>query len=257
MEKLTHTPESTPYIKSEQSANSLFHFMREKKFLFDKIRDSALIPRYCEEDTSYLDIGKNSLFYPMICFCDINMHNIEPHMNTYGYYGIAFSKKWGIEKGIQPINYINTNSPKYNDYKIAFDEAMSITERSPLKNYLLTTMFYMKPLQGINISKDGNIEKNFTDECEWRYIANTDDVGIGKVLYGKEGFSSKKYNDAIELEKSLWVPFKYSDIKYIIVATRTDALELISLIDELSLSVKERAQLFTKILIWEDLKEDI
>lgn len=257
MENLKQSDKSSEYIRSSQSANSLFHFMKNKEYLFDKIKKSALVPRYCREDTSYLNIGLNSLYYPMLCFCDINIHKVESHMNTYGKYGIAFSKKWGIDKGIQHIKYINSNSPEYSDFRIAFENAMNIKESSPLKNYLLTTMFYMKPIQGINISKDEKVPKNFTDECEWRYIAKTDEYNLKQVLVGKESFSDAAFNKAIELEPRLWLPFNYSDIKYIIVDSQKDAQELISLIDELNISPNERVLLFTKIITWEDLREDI
>ena len=61
-------------------------------------------PRYCVEDISYLKIPKlKRIAFPMKCFCDINMHRLDVHLGWYGYYGLAFSKEWGMSRGIQPI----------------------------------------------------------------------------------------------------------------------------------------------------------
>ncbi|MBS5697337.1 MAG: hypothetical protein KHW82_14505 [Lachnospiraceae bacterium] len=59
----------------------------------------------------------------MICFCDITVNRLEEHMNLYGKYGIAFSKSWGIEKGIQPLQYVNRNSILCQDFSEAFNSS--------------------------------------------------------------------------------------------------------------------------------------
>ena len=38
------------------------------------------------------------------------LNKLEKHMNTYGEYGIALTKEWGLTNKIQPIQYINENS---------------------------------------------------------------------------------------------------------------------------------------------------
>ena len=56
-----------------------------------------LSPRYCEEDIRYLKISNlKRMAYPMKCFCDINIHKLTEHLDWYGYYGLAFSKEWGM-----------------------------------------------------------------------------------------------------------------------------------------------------------------
>ena len=79
-----------------QSANTLFRFFTKLDYLLGSIEKKALIPRYYGENVDYLNIGHHQIFYPMICFCDITVHRLEDHMQTYGEYGIAFSKSWGI-----------------------------------------------------------------------------------------------------------------------------------------------------------------
>ena len=89
------------YTPPRQSANTLFRFFEKSDFLFETIEKQAMIPRYYSENIKYLNIGMRQIAYPMICFCDITVHRLEEHINLYGKYGIAFSKSWGIEKGIQ------------------------------------------------------------------------------------------------------------------------------------------------------------
>ena len=91
------------YIPPQQSADTLFHFIEKIEYLIPILERDALIPRYCVETIEYLKIPYKNIAYPMLCFCDINLHKIHEHVEFYGGYGIAFSKQWGIAKGIQPV----------------------------------------------------------------------------------------------------------------------------------------------------------
>lgn len=44
------------YDPPKQSANSLFRFWKDPKWLFDAIEKNAMIPRYYPETVDYLDI---------------------------------------------------------------------------------------------------------------------------------------------------------------------------------------------------------
>ena len=64
-----------------QSANTLFHFMKEPRFLNDILTKKAIIPRYCKEDIAYLNIKNDGIPYHEIlvlqkCFCDIPFHKL-------------------------------------------------------------------------------------------------------------------------------------------------------------------------------------
>ena len=70
-----------------QSANSLFHFMQERKFLLTSLKKKALFPRYCEEQIDYLNLQDSEMVFPKIavlekCFCDISLHNIGKEFDT-------------------------------------------------------------------------------------------------------------------------------------------------------------------------------
>ena len=80
MSELSFQPEDD-YV---QSANSLFHFMKEADYLKDALERSALVPRYCVETIDYLGIKSRGKLYDKIavlqkCFCDLPFHQMgEP-----------------------------------------------------------------------------------------------------------------------------------------------------------------------------------
>ena len=128
------------------SASSLFRFFKKADYLFKSLKNTALIPRFYEERIDYLKIGQNKVAYPMVCFCDINMHLLATHVDFYGKYGLVFSKEWGRKNKIQPIHYINPDSPLCDDFSTAFCKAVEQKEDSAISDYLLSHMVYMKPV---------------------------------------------------------------------------------------------------------------
>ena len=120
-----------------QSANSLFHFMKEADYLKDALGRKALVPRYCVESVDYLGIKSGDKLYGNIavlqkCFCDLPFHQMgetfaltpvqteknklseevyaffeksNTHCSFYGEYGMAFSKSWGERNRLQPVHY--------------------------------------------------------------------------------------------------------------------------------------------------------
>ena len=115
-----------------QSANALFHFMKEIEYLRTILQKKALIPRYCKEDIKYLNINNGETEFDEIailqkCFCDIPFHKLtetfsldgvgkefetlneiekeqlrrsNTHPAFYGEFGIAFSKGWGEQNDL-------------------------------------------------------------------------------------------------------------------------------------------------------------
>ncbi|KAA8786733.1 hypothetical protein EC604_23170 [Paenibacillus amylolyticus] len=107
--------------------------MTELQYLKKTLQKKALIPRYYEEDISYLSItGYDRIAFPMKCFCDIHLNKLAPHMEFYGYYGIGITKIWGMFQGIQPIQYINRDSYLAKDFFTIFFEAIHSDEENEL-----------------------------------------------------------------------------------------------------------------------------
>ena len=173
--KSKHTP-------SRIQADTLFTFTTELDHIIPTIKERIISPRYCEEDIRYMKIPKlKKIAYPMKCFCDINLHRLEEHLEWYGYYGLAFEKEWGMAHKIQPIQYINIESDLRKDFTEAFSAALKVDTKKEsrtqlkMKSFLLHEMMYYKPYEGKfkNRNTGKIVKKCFTDECEWRFMPMT------------------------------------------------------------------------------------
>lgn len=193
------------HIPSTVQADTLFSFTNQLEWIINPLTTKMLSPRYCEEDIRYLKIkgygGRKILkkiAIPMRCFCDINLHRLGDHLNWYGYYGLAFSKEWGMKNHIQPIQYINPNSKLREDFSTAFSAALKDVENdiSPtqktLQNYILHQIMYYKPYSGkfMNRRTRKNTEKCYTDECEWRFVPDVSKEGYPQIIVDEDVINS-------------------------------------------------------------------
>lgn len=256
-----HTP-------STIQADTLFTFTTQLEYLIPSIKSSMISPRYCEEDIRYLKINKmKKIAFPMKCFCDINMHRLGVHLDWYGYYGLAFSKEWGMKNRIQPIQYINPESELRKDFSTAFSSALKANPKkepilqTKMKNFLLHELMYYKPYEGK--MKNRNTEKIenkcFTDECEWRFIPDVTIAGFQQVFHDEAILNAGILNDLSN--SMIGIPeislkFEYSDLKYIIVKTTSDFDTLVNEIVSLKLDKKVEHQLISKIIVWDNSKGD-
>lgn len=249
-----HTP-------STIQADTLFTFTKKLEFLIPYIKSKMISPRYCIEDISYLKIPKlKKIAFPMKCFCDINMHRLDVHLDWYGYYGLAFSKEWGMSRGIQPVQYINQKSALRSDFTKAFSAALNTSQarkgsaQEKMKSFLLHELMYYKPYDGKMQNRNtGKTQiKCFTDECEWRYIPDVTPAGFEQALHGEMILNAgvlEEISNSMAGISEISLQFDYDDLKYIIVKTRADFEKLISEISDLEDSVQH--ELISKILVWD------
>ncbi len=261
VKKSTHVP-------STVQADTLFTFTSHVDYLITTIKNGMVSPRYCVEDIGYLKInGIKKMAYPMNCFCDINMHKLDAHLSWYGYYGLAFSKEWGMDNKIQPIQYVNPDSELCKDFSKAFSAALKVDPKKQsaaqfkMKSYLLHQLMYLKPYSGMfeNRNTKKKTRKCFTDECEWRFIPDVTVAGFQQVYYDQDIINAGGLVDISNAMSGILpisLPFEYSDIKYIIVKDRTDFVKLTKAVTELRLSENSERELISKIIIWENSKGD-
>ena len=252
--------------KSRQSANTLFHFMTELKYLESILMKRKLYPRYCKETYTFMDKGFPSLIYPMKCFCDIHLEKIYLHCDDYGSFGIGFYKKLFIKKNIQPVQYINSDSSickEYNNLSLDYIERNGGSVSAEFfDDELFKQLKFSKPLMGKIVSNQkGEYEKFFTDEQEWRYVPDfkqfkknspfLDPISDSKIIKNK--------SNQIETEDELYLDFNYEEIKYLLVDNTTSAELLIEFIYSDLKDVKEqdRLKLISKIIVLNDLMEDM
>lgn len=258
----------TQHIPSTVQADTLFHFERQLDWIINPLRLKMLSPRYCTENISYLEVdGIKNIAYPMKCFCDINLHRMGVHLEWYGYYGIAFTKEWGMKQKIQPVQYINPDSEFRKDLTVALTAALDSVNAEHdetcdrLANYLLHHLMYCKPYSGeAQRRTTGQVEnKCFTDECEWRFVPDITTEGYWQVIFDEAMLRKENLDGqskAMEGLQSISLNFEYSDIKYIIIEKAADLPEIIAAINGFQIEDMEKYSLISKIIIWENSKED-
>ena len=184
-----------PYVDYVQSANTLFHFMKEFGYLKTILTKRAIVPRYCIETMDYLHIRSGELDIQEVavlqkCFCDIPLHKLADtfsvigtgelyddltseeqfrvqHQNThfdfYGGFAIGFSNGWSERKRLQPIHYLNTESAYSNHFERLLPIALAAEDLpDEYVDDVLYRLAFIKPLRGI-------MQRNF-------------DRGEGKVI---------------------------------------------------------------------------
>lgn len=272
MNDILSEPKETKYIESKQSANTLFKFTNKIEYLKEIIKNGAIIPRYNEEDISYLKLTMidNIIAFPMICFCDINLTKLILHAKGYegcegyGSFGIGIKKKWAYDNiNIEPIHYVNPNSSEIKDYKIAFSNALSKTkkETEKISNYLSTTLLYMKPIIGEMKNKKGKPENHcFHDEREWRFIPYINEEDVNLIIKGDMLTDEYKElaNNVLRAHRKYWLKFSPGDINYIIVENEDEAVEIAEYIRGIKgkYDKNQKLQMISKILILNNLEKD-
>ena len=101
-----------------------------------------------------------------------------------------------------------------------------------------------------------NIRKNFTDECEWRYIPNISEIDLPQAVTASDMASIDVLNRTISETASVWLRFRFDDVKYIILQTEQDFGEFCTVLDKVIEEDLIRRKLISKIIIWDKAKED-
>ena len=89
------------------SPSTVFHFT-SKKGLEGILSDNFKL-KYCVEKLNH-STRPVEVAIPMVSFCDIKISEITEHIEKYGHYGIGLSKEWAVEKGLNPVVYLNSSS---------------------------------------------------------------------------------------------------------------------------------------------------
>ncbi|NHA43747.1 hypothetical protein C1O31_09805 [Staphylococcus schleiferi] len=257
---------------SAQNANVFIKCVKEYDWLKDIIVNGYFQYRYVTEEIGYLNLKEysvndegtfiQSITFPMLCFCDIPLNQLNDHNKWYGDYAICMKKSWGIEKKLQPLHYVINTSDYIKMYQNIFNNIISRQNiEDETFEFIFNSLFYLKHFKGQQYCEktDKLEEKIFMDEQEWRSIKFFDqDIETFENFYINEDSGYKKviYNDALTKLNDNRLEFKCEDIRYLIVKSEEDVIKLIKDINKSNYNEEEKSILISKISVLDYLRED-
>lgn len=249
------------------SANTLFHFTSSdslKKILVSQF----FYPSYSLEHFENI-LPRKSLYrkayIPIVCFCDLTitqLSQLSRHTGDFGKYGIGLKKDWGEKKGVSPVVYVHNKSypsTKIQELIKVFN-AMSTAVRSndfysDIRNELVDFFKYIKPYKGRwQKNKKFANDIRYYDEREWRYCPAERQF---KVFSGIRKSDIAKVQDLnLLIKKDGKLNFTADDVKYIILDKRSEINDFFIAIDKMKIGLKKRNELKTKIITFDEIKDD-
>lgn len=239
------------------SPSTLFH-LTSKNGLKGILKDNFKI-KYCLEKLNH-KTKPVEIAIPMVSFCDIKISEIIEHIEKYGYYGIGLSKEWAVDKGLNPVIYLNSSSEFSNNLISNMRELFEDTT-SPLKKRISNAdvLRYSKVYEGPLTRKGKTIDKyRFADEREWRYVPPITPNHLAWLTLPQYDTPAKKRlaNDSLNEER---LYFNANQILYIIVKEEKEIDEIISHIRQVkgkNYTMNEIDRLTTRILSCERIIND-
>ena len=99
------------------------------------------------------------------------------------------------------------------NFSEAFDYAINSDSEDAAQNFLLSQMYYFKPVYG-TMQRDGEeTPRIFTDECEWRYIPDLSSLNLPQAVSEQDIQSINTLNKTLDLSKESWLNFNFDEIK--------------------------------------------
>ncbi|RJX20411.1 MAG: hypothetical protein C4575_06640 [Desulforudis sp.] len=216
--------------------------------------------------------GKRSTeFYaPMVSFCDLKVSELKDHMKKYGNYGIGLTKNWANKKGLNPVFYVNKHSPFTSNFIRAVEDLKKHIEHVPgilgramaegTYDNILTTYSYIKNYEGDLERRNGTKTRNyrFADEREWRFIPPIDSE-IPPFLTPNKIRTDEDKEHYNNLASAIKLRFAPEDIKYLIIETDEEIMELIHHLDDAKMHFPDetKRRLMSRILTAEQINKDI
>lgn len=239
------------------SPSTLFH-LTSKQGLKGILADNFKI-KYCLEKLNH-KTKPVEIAIPMVSFCDIKISEIVEHIEKYGHYGIGLSKEWAVEKGLNPVIYLNSSSDfasKLIDNLRETSNDLNLTRDKRVNN--ADIIRYSKVYEGPLMRKGKTIEKyRFADEREWRYVPPFNENFLAWVGNNQYDTNAKKRtaNSKLNAER---LYFNANQILYVIVKDESEIEEIIAHIRHVkgkNYTMHEIDRLTTRILSCERIIKD-
>lgn len=237
---------------------SLFHFTSSLEILCC-ILEQGFWPKYCNEYIGWVAGDPEFIQIPIVCFCDIPLSRLSEHVVFYGKFGIGMNQDWGIKNGLNPVLYISNDSTLFESLKGSFENPHPDIYDS--KYWVMQTLGYTKPLFGKMKRGEKTIEKNFYNECEWRYVPVIYQGAKHAFLVGpNESDNPEVIKEAnAERRQDSMLKFTPSDVRYLLVENTSDIPSLVDFINTKlgDFSHNELKILTTKIISLDEISKDI
>lgn len=187
--------------ESKISAKLLYHFTKNPKILVSILKN-GFYPMTAIEDISFMLPNYSTCLVgiPMVCFTDLPLNLAELHRKEYGQFGIGMKKEWGMENGLNPVNYIVKGSSEYVSFNylqtIAIEYAKALVDNNENADAVVELMIAFMDFAGYlkEYSKGEDLEiKPFYDEREWRYLPPFKDE-----QEGNDGYCNRLLPDIVE-----------------------------------------------------------
>ena len=242
-------------------AQSLFHFTKELAVLRSILLE-GFWPRYSLEDFRWQVTAPGDhefAAFPMVCFCDIPLSRIDEHVDFYGAYGIGLSKEWGVQAGLNPVQYIaGPNSVTAALVLLADISRKHTDDNAAAAAFLLHHVAsFMKPIKGQMRVRGSLEDKDFYQESEWRFVPNGAD--LPQFLRHAQFDDTALLEDLHQKSKAqAMLRFSPSDIKYIFVRLDEEIPAMIDFIQNelVAYSESERKVLMSRVTSIETTKGD-
>ncbi|WP_152632318.1 abortive infection system antitoxin AbiGi family protein [Aliarcobacter butzleri] len=236
------------------SPSSIIHFTNKKESLIGILTNNFKLS-YCKEKI----ILKGKIYnfgIPMVSFCDIPLSQIKEHISKYGSYGIGLKKEWAIEKSLNPVLYVDSNSNLSGSYielfeKYLIEPDISTESANSSEKAIIDIFRYTKNYQA-NLEREGTINKNyrFSDEREWRYVL--------ELSESEKYVCTHDECNNIDLSQYL-LTFEPEDIQYIIIKDEEEISEFLQVLRNAkgkNYSLHDVERLMTRIITVEQINND-
>lgn len=178
-----------------------------------------------------------------------------------------FQKSGVCEKKIKSIQYLNPESELRKDISDAFTAALKdktdnqTQTQKKLQNYILYQIMCCNPYSRkfLNGRTNKQSKKCYADECEWRFVSDVSAAGYPPVIFDKDILNSGNttlMSNAMDGLTQISLTFDYSDVKYTIVNNESDLQKNTEEIEKFKVSETEKHSLISKVIVWENSKED-
>ncbi len=186
---------------------------------FEKIKsiliEGGLRLKYCEEEFCLPSRKISQRVHPMVCFMELNIHQLKVKKITYGKYGIAFTPEWIINNNIQPVMYMEKHSQVANALASLLVQRRRLLKGHPLRLPIMAIACFVKNTVGYNSHCD--IEDFlFKEENEWRYVPTKKQIGGGFISESRKVFLNSKETKERYNRKLSAFPLKFDISKDII-----------------------------------------